>query len=81
MGVNGVDTQKGLTIRHYEESLVKQKMMQSAKKTICCVIEEKIGIQEGYKVCDFKEINALITNIKPTDAKLANFHKFGVEIL
>lgn len=81
MGVNGIDAKKGLTIRHYEESLVKQKMMEAAKRTVCCIIDEKIGIQEAYKVCDFKQIDTLITNIKPSDAKLAAFQKFGVEVL
>ncbi len=80
MGVNGVHTQKGMSIRHYEESLIKQKMMQAAKRTVCCVIEEKINVQESYKVCDFRQIDLMITNLKPTDIALKDFHKLGVEI-
>ena len=81
MGVNGVHTQKGLNIRHYEESLVKQQMMAAAKKTVCCIIEEKINVQEAHKVCDFHQIDIMITNLKPTDNVLKNFHKLGVEIV
>jgi DeoR/GlpR family transcriptional regulator of sugar metabolism len=81
MGVNGVHIQKGLSIRHYEESLIKQKMMQAAQKTVCCVIEEKINVQETYKVCNFQQIDLMITNLKPNDNALKDFHKLGVEIM
>lgn len=80
MGVNGIDPKQGLTIRHYEESLMKQKMMQASKKTVCCVIEEKFKVQESYKVCNFDDIDYLITNLKPTEAALADFQHQGVEI-
>jgi DeoR/GlpR family transcriptional regulator of sugar metabolism len=81
MGVNGVHIHKGLSIRHYEESLIKQQMMQAAKKTVCCIIEEKINIQEAYKVCNFQQIDLMVTNLKPTDNALKDFQKLGVEIV
>jgi DeoR/GlpR family transcriptional regulator of sugar metabolism len=81
MGVNGVHPQKGLNIRNYEESLIKQKMMQAAKKTVCCVIEEKLNVQEAHKVCNFSQIDLMITNLKPTDIALKDFQKLGVEII
>ncbi|WP_435353182.1 DeoR/GlpR family DNA-binding transcription regulator [Emticicia sp. SJ17W-69] len=81
MGVNGVHINKGLSIRHYEESLIKQQMMQAAKKTVCCIIEEKINVQEAYKVCNFQQLDMMITNLKPTDHALKDFQKLGVEIV
>jgi DeoR/GlpR family transcriptional regulator of sugar metabolism len=81
MGVNGIHATAGLTIRHYEESLLKRKMMESAKKTVCCVIAEKINMEENYKVADFNEIDILITSLKPTDSILGDFAGKGVEIL
>lgn len=81
MGVNGIHSHKGLSIRHYEESLIKQKMMQAAKKTVCCVIEEKFNVQEAHKVCSFQDIDLLVTNLKPTDVALKDFQKLGVEIM
>ncbi len=81
MGVNGVHPTKGLNIRHYEESLIKQKMMQASRKTVCCIIEEKINIQESYKVCDIHQIDYMITNLKINDAQLVPFQKLGVEII
>lgn len=81
MGVNGVHINKGLSIRHYEESLIKQQMMQAAKKTVCCIIEEKINVQEAYKVCNFQQLGMMITNLKPNDNALKDFQKMGVEII
>jgi DeoR/GlpR family transcriptional regulator of sugar metabolism len=80
MGVNGVSSQKGMTIRNYEESIVKQKMMEVSKKTVCCVIEEKLEVQESYKVCEYKEIDLMITNLKTSDIKLKQYQNLGVEI-
>ncbi len=80
MGFNGVSVEKGMTIRNYEESIVKQKMIEVSKKTVCCALEEKLGVQESYKVCEYKEIDLMITNLKTTDAKLKQYQNQGVEI-
>jgi DeoR/GlpR family transcriptional regulator of sugar metabolism len=77
MGVNGIDKTKGLTIRNYEESILKQQMMAAAKNTICCVVEEKIGVLEAYQICPLEKINTLITNIEPNSISLLGFE--GVE--
>lgn len=81
MGVNGIDAHKGLTIRNYEEAILKQKMMEVSKRTICCAIEEKINIVETYKVADIEQIDTLITDLKPETAKLAAFHEKGISII
>ncbi len=77
MGVNGIEKTKGLTIRNYEESILKQQMMEAAKNTICCVVEEKIGVLEAYQICPLEKINTLITNIEPNSISLLGFE--GVE--
>lgn len=77
MGVNGIDKFKGLTIRNYEESILKQQMMAATKNTICCVVEEKIGVVEAYQICPLEKIDNLITNIEPNSLSLIGFE--GVE--
>lgn len=81
MGVNGIHPTQGLSIRNYDESILKQTMMDSAKKTICCVIEEKLGVVEAYKVADIARINTLITNLKTTSKQLTPYHEKGLNIL
>ncbi|MCU0467313.1 MAG: DeoR/GlpR family DNA-binding transcription regulator [Arcicella sp.] len=81
MGTNSISIETGLSIRHYEESILKQKMMQISRKTATCVIEEKINRKENYKVCEFTDLDYMITSLNPTDELLNGFQKKGVEIL
>ncbi len=81
MGINSVHPQKGLAIRQYEESLLKRKMMSVSRKTVACVIEEKLNRIENYKVCDLNDLDYLVTSLHPTDKTLAQFHQSRVEIL
>ena len=78
MGINGIDKDHGFTIRNQEESILKKQMMARSKKTICCVVEEKVGVVEPYKVCDLENISTLVTNLKPTDKLLADFAKMEI---
>lgn len=81
MGFNGLDPETGVTLRHYEESVLKQKMMQSAKKVAICAIAEKLNSIETYKVCDLHQIDVLVSSLKPNDALLGPFQKQGVAII
>jgi DeoR/GlpR family transcriptional regulator of sugar metabolism len=78
MGTNGVDNHKGLTIRNYDEAMLKQEMMGISKSTICCVVEEKIGVTEAFQVCDLKNIDKLITSLHPSDDKLKPFESIEI---
>lgn len=80
MGVNGVDPEAGLTLRHYEESMMKQKMRKLSRKVAVCAIQEKLHQVESYKVCDLDEIDTLITSLKPTDAMLKDFIRPKLEL-
>ncbi|AEI51567.1 transcriptional regulator, DeoR family [Runella slithyformis DSM 19594] len=81
MGFNGLDPTVGVTLRNYEESVLKQKMAKSAKKTAICAITEKIHTIETYKVCDLHEIDILVTAVKPSDPMLNDFRINGLEII
>lgn len=81
MGINSISVESGLAIRHYEESILKQKMMQISRKTVTCVLEEKINRQENYKVCNFSDLDFLITSLNPTDEILKPFRNKRVEII
>jgi DeoR/GlpR family transcriptional regulator of sugar metabolism len=81
MGINGINPEAGLTLRHYEESIMKQKMLQMARRVAVCAIEEKLNHIENYKVCDLHEIDTLVTSLKPTDTRLQAFRKNGLELI
>lgn len=81
VGVNGVHPSHGASIRNYEESIIKQTMMQVSKQTICCVVEEKLGITEAYKVAEMNAIHTLITDLCPDNKKLVAYHGTNLTIL
>jgi DeoR/GlpR family transcriptional regulator of sugar metabolism len=81
MGINSISIENGLAIRHYEESILKQKMMNVSRKTVTCVLEEKINRKENYSVCNFTDLDYLITSLNPSDELLSGFKSKGVEIL
>ncbi len=81
MGFNGLHLNSGLTIRHYEESLLKRAMMAISKQVAVCAIPEKLNTIENYKVCDLSDIDILITNLKPTDPTLDSLRIKSLEIL
>jgi len=81
MGFNGLDPEVGVTLRHYEESVLKQKMAQAAKKVAICAITEKLHTVETYKVCDLQDIDILITSLKPSDVTLNGFRQQGIELI
>lgn len=81
MGINSISLENGLAIRHYEESILKQKMMNISRKTVSCVLEEKINRKENYNVCNFSDLDCLITSLNPSDELLNSFRNKGVEIL
>jgi len=81
MGFNGLDPKMGVTLRHYEESVLKQRMMESSKKVAICAIAEKLNSVETYKVCDLRQIDFLVTSLKPNDAVLLPFQGQGVTIV
>lgn len=80
MGINGITPTNGASIRNYEESIIKQTMMAAAAKTVCCVIEEKLGVVEQYKVANLSEIGLMITSLNPDSKQLNAYRELGVEI-
>lgn len=80
MGVNGGHPDKGLSIRQFEESVLKQKMMSVSAKTVTCLIEEKINSVEHYKVCDINEVDGIITSLSAEHPILEEFANKGVRL-
>ncbi|MGL4630401.1 MAG: DeoR/GlpR family DNA-binding transcription regulator [Leadbetterella sp.] len=79
MGFNGIDAEKGVTLRYYEESQLKKQMIESADRVICGVISEKIGLVESYQICDYHKLDTIITNLDKHDPLVEAFT--GIEHL
>jgi DeoR/GlpR family transcriptional regulator of sugar metabolism len=81
MGVNSIDPEHGITDNDWDVVQVKKAMIESAQKTVCLSISEKINTFQPIQVCTIDEIDSLITELSPGDALLERYKKAGLEVL
>lgn len=76
----GVD-EGGIYEADQNQALVKQQMIKNAKLTILLCDNSKFGNSYFYKLCDFSDIEAIITDQRPTEIIEKSILKSGCEIL
>ncbi|HZI02068.1 MAG TPA: DeoR/GlpR family DNA-binding transcription regulator [Flavisolibacter sp.] len=81
LGVNAIDHRFGISDNDWDVVQLKQVMVESAKKTICLTISEKINTLQPLKVCDLKKIDTLITELSPDDPLLQPYRDAGINVL
>ncbi len=81
LGTNAIDIENGLTDNDWDVVEVKKAMIESSQKVISLAISEKLNTFQRIKICDLRQIDTLITELDPTDEKLAAYEKAGIEIL
>ena len=75
LGANAIDIKSGLTETDWEVVQVKKAMIQSSEKLAVITISEKLNSAFQMKLCGSENIDYLITELKPTDKKLAAYKK------
>lgn len=80
IGVVGI-SDKGLTIAHEEDGMVKRKMIQQANQVIVLADHTKLGNTDFFKFANLQDIDLLITDITPEKAFLDLLRKYDVELL
>jgi DeoR/GlpR family transcriptional regulator of sugar metabolism len=81
LGVNAIDHRFGISDNDWDVVQLKQVMVESAKKTICLTISEKINTLQPLKVCDLKKIDTLVTELSPDDPLLQPYRDAGINVL
>ena len=81
MGSNAIDTQGGFTDSDWETVLVKKAMIKASKKVAVLSIAEKLDSVMKMKIADLSEINYLVTDLDPNDAKLGPYQNKGATLL
>lgn len=81
MGVNAIDLKNGVTDNDWDVVQVKQQMIESAQKTVCITISEKLNSIQPVQVCGIKKIHTLITELDPGDPLLKPYADAGIKIL
>ncbi len=81
MGVVGISVNEGLTLRDYEETMMKRQMIQKAAKIVVCAGSEKMSIVANHRICDYADIDTLITNYEQDSTLLQDWRGRDVEVL
>jgi DeoR/GlpR family transcriptional regulator of sugar metabolism len=81
LGVNAIDIEYGITDSDWDIVQLKQAMIESSSKVVVLTISEKVNTTKRLKVCNVKDIDVLITELKPDDPMLELYAKSGIEII
>jgi DeoR/GlpR family transcriptional regulator of sugar metabolism len=81
LGVNAIDVESGITDSDWDIVQLKQAMIESSSKVIVLTISEKVNTTQRLQICTVKDIDILITELKPDDAILKSYAESGIEII
>jgi DeoR/GlpR family transcriptional regulator of sugar metabolism len=77
----GIDRERGIMESNEPESLIKQKMIQQAKKAILLADDSKFDKTAFTKTCDFAPIDYVVTNKEPAAEWLEFFPKQQIKLI
>lgn len=80
VGVVGI-SEKGLTIAHEEDGMVKRKIIQQAKQVIVLADHTKLGNTDFFRYADLQDIDLLITDRTPSKSFRDLLSKYNVELM
>lgn len=81
LGTNSIDAAFGITDLEWDIIEVKKAMLKAAHKTISLSISEKLNSVQKLKVCDFADIDTLITELSPADERLHQYQAHGINVV
>jgi DeoR/GlpR family transcriptional regulator of sugar metabolism len=81
LGTAAIDADFGLSDYNWEDVLVKQAMVQSAKEVIVVADARKFGRIAFARIAGFEVVDTLVTDIAPTGAIADRLHEAGVKVL
>jgi DeoR/GlpR family transcriptional regulator of sugar metabolism len=81
LGTNAIDVENGITDNDWDVVQVKKAMIETSQKVVSLAIAEKLNTYQRIKVCNLEQIDTLITELDPVDARLQPYVNKGVEVL
>lgn len=80
VGVCSIHPDVGVTTPDWEESLIKQKMVEVSKRVVATAWQDKFGTAENCLVCPFDELDVLVTDSSLTEAQRSLYQEKGVDL-
>ena len=81
VGVRGVHPEFGITTLEKNEAEVKKTMTQRSSKVVVMATKDKLNVVDHYKICDFADIDLLITEEGIQPELIKAFEVLGVEVV
>lgn len=81
LGVGGVDSQAGLTEYNWDDTLVKQAMLKTAKQVIALADSSKFERIGTVKISLLDSLDVLVTDQEPPSALVEALNKADVEVI
>lgn len=81
ISISGISLREGLTDYCFDEIRIKKKMMSIAQEVIILADSSKFDTVSLVKVCDFDEIDLIVTDSNIKDSVLNKYGKQGIEII
>ena len=79
--IDALDFERGISNANFEEVGIKQQMLKSAKKIILLADHSKFNKWRLAKICDFTEVDKVITDFRITEKEIDRLHEFVVDII
>ncbi len=81
LGINAIDTEFGISDSDWDVVQMKKAMIESARKTVCLTISEKINTVQPVQICQLQKIDMLITELAADDPILKPYVDAGITVL
>lgn len=81
MGVDGLDKDMGASSLSAEEAEVIAAMVRIARRCICVMDHSKIGVAAGWRICNVRDLDVLVTDSGATEEMVEPFRRAGVEVM
>lgn len=81
LGVDGVDTEYGITTTNMMEAQLNRKMIESSQKTIVLADSSKFGKRGFGKICGMEDVDMIITDNNISEHTADSLRAMGVEVI
>ena len=80
IGVDGIDTECGLTTTNMMEATLNNVMIDAAQKVIVLADSSKFGRRGFSKICDLEAVDMIITDSRVSPLYLEQLRERGIEV-
>lgn len=78
LGISSIDTEKGITVPSFEESIVKKQLIAQSSETIAIITKEKFNTTSTFYVDTIDKLDMIITEQEVDPITLEKYNNLGI---